>query len=445
MEAASKNIQKVPKIVTQIGGAEKVRLVLAAIVVGAICGFLTFLLKYSINTLAGLLTSDLVAERMNLRFFIFPIFAIFLPSLYQYFIKQDLANGTSQLDKRVSNHRYRLGVKNIYRPLIGCFLTLAFGGSAGAEGPSAYSGSAVGNLVRRKFKLPPSASKILLACGAAAGTAGVFMAPVGGIFFTIEVLQMSFSFMSLTALTAASLTSFTIASFLSGFHWSLAFDFQAPFGPEMLLPIVIMSAICGVYSVYYNASRKFIGSHLSKIKNRWLKNLAAGVGLALLIFLMPSMFGEGYDGIAEVLRGEGARLFDYSMLYHLMLNRDNLLFGIALLILMKGMAVSATNNGGGIAGEFAPTLFVGALCGFLFVEVCNRFLGASLPYEQFALVGMAAVMGGAKRAPLMATFLVGEFTLTYNYIPFYLIATGVSIVVAHYIRKHCMCRQKSKI
>ncbi len=412
--------------------SEKSRLITAAILIGAICGTLTFFLKSLISLTVNLVRTHLSVDGFNFRFLIVPLVGILLASAYQQWIKTDLSHGTTQLQNRIKLHHYGLKSKTIFTSLIGCYLTIGFGGSAGAEGPSVVSGAAVGNWIRKKLNLSPSSTKILLACGAGAGTAGIFMAPVGGFLFTIEVLQMSFSFLSMTAILAASLTSFTVGCFLCDFDWTMAFRlYQSPsFGGGMVFPILLMSALCGLYCLYYNKSRAFTTTRLHAISNVWKRNLIAGGSLAIMIFFMPAIFGEGYDVIDAVISGNEHSIFQFSPLHILTQNHIWLLIGVTVILIIKGFAVAATNSGGGAAGEFAPTLFAGALFGYLYASLFDTLLGIHIPFQQFTLMGMAAIMGGAMRAPLMATFLTAEFTLTYNYIPFYLVASSISHLMA---------------
>ena len=130
---------------------------------------------------------------------------------------------------------------------------------------------------------------------------------------------------------------------------------------------------------------------------------AGGAILALLVFLFPVLYGEGYGTVGKVINGDFSTLLNDSLLPDVADSGVTVLFtGGALLV--KCFATSATNNGGGVSGDFAPTLFAGCMGGFFFASLLNGLFGLHLPEASFAYFAMAGVMAGAIRAPLMAIF-----------------------------------------
>lgn len=420
-----KLIQRIP---------ENARLIAGAVFTGILAGIITTLLKKGIALVSNSLTEKLDPLSASIWFLVLPIVAILSGYLWQRIVKQNLAHSTDQLQQRATSNNYNFKISQIFTPIIGCMLTIGCGASAGAEGPSAFSGAAGGNWAARVLKLSPDNVAILFGAGAAAGIAGIFKAPIGGILFTFEILGMGFSAVGFAAIVTAALTAFVTAFILSGFAWNLTLDIRQVFDLSQLWWIILMGVACGAYCIYYRHTNKLASSYLSRIRNRWLAALICGLMLGVSILLFPMLFGEGYTIVSDLANGKHISLIEYTFFYNLADNspqRSNLIvmLAIASVLAIKGFAVGATNSGGGVAGEFAPTLFAGALAGALFAMIMN-LLGIHLQTDSFALIGAAAVMAGAVRAPLMAIFIGAEISDRYELIlPFILACAGSYIVV----------------
>ena len=156
---------------------------------------------------------------------------------------------------------------------------------------------------------------------------------------------------------------------------------------------------------------------IAKMKSPWAKFAFGSVILSGLIFCFPPLYGEGYEAITEMLKGDPSTLFDGSVFYSFKDNVWFVLLFVLLIILTKVFATSATNGGGGVGGTFAPSLYVGCMTGFFFAFLINTigiFPGVELSCKNFALMGMAGVMSGVMHAPLMAIFLTAEMTGGYQ-------------------------------
>lgn len=411
------------------------RVVAAAVVAGVIAGLATFGLKSCMGWLSAYWMADMSYDTGNFRYLFMPLAGILLAVLYQKLIKEDLAHGTLQIKHRLANGQYDFKRNHMISPLVGCLMTVGFGGSAGAEGPSAFSGAAIGDRISRWFHLSPGATRILFGCGAAAGIAGIFKSPVGGIFFAIEVLRMELSVLGLVAVTCACLSAFSVAYILSGFTWNVTLVTQQQFIPAHIGWIVLLGILCGFYSIYYSYTQKQATLFFSRISNVWAKAIISGTGLGLVIFLLPSMFGEGYDVVAKVVNGIKTPLLEYSAFYSDAWRLPVLLVGIGAVLILKGAAVGATNSGGGVAGEFAPTIFAGCLFGYLFALAANACFDVGLTPENFALIGTAAVMAGTIKAPLMAIFIAAEISDRYNFILAFIAAALFSYLVVEFFSR----------
>ncbi len=396
--------------------SEKAFVFLLASLVGLLAGTGAFVLKRLVAGVSHFLTSHFHPDSANWWLLVIPLAGIVLTGIFcRYIMRARLANGVRQLMKNLADKIYTLKGYLTFAPILASTLTLGFGGSAGSEGPIAYTGAAIGSNVARIFRLPPRLMMIMVGCGAGAGIAGIFKSPLGGALFTLEVLRMPMDTLSVMVLMVTVVIASMTSYILSGCTLDIPLDQSLAFEPRLLPYVVALGLFCGFYSLYYSYVMKKIGILLGFIGNPWLRNLAGGSLLAVLVFVFPSLYGEGYGVVGKVINGNFSGLVSDSFFA-----ADG--GGSMLLILvsfgtlmMKCFATSATNNGGGVSGDFAPTLFAGCLAGFFFASLLNALFGLGLPVAHFAFYGMAGVMAGAIRAPLMAMFLTCEMGAAYSY------------------------------
>ena len=313
----------------------------------------------------------------------------------------------------------------MYASLIASSITIGFGGSVGAEGPIVYTGAAIGSNVGQAFRLGPKVLMILVGCGAAAGIAGIFRAPIAGMLFTLEVLMIDLTGMTVMPLLVSSIAGATVAYVLEGYNAEFFFSQSEAFMTSRIPYTIILGVVCGMMSFYFTKVMFMMESMFSRIKSQWVRIVVGGSLIACLVFLFPPLYGEGYGAINFLLTGEQGKVVDGTFFYF---DRDNVWF-LALFIgaiaLMKALATSATNGAGGVGGTFAPSLFVGALTGFLFAFILNNIdPSLNLSQKNFTLMGMAGVMSGVMHAPLMAIFLTAEMTGGYDlFLPLLIVST----------------------
>lgn len=390
--------------------------ILLALAVGVICGFAAQLLKFLIGTISHLLTSGVSITQANYLYLVWPVVGILLCSVFvKYVVKDNISHGVTRVLYAISRRKSRLKKHNIYAPLIASSVTIGFGGSVGAEGPIVFTGSAIGSNIGQAFRLSPKILMILVGCGAAAGIAGVFRAPIAGMLFTLEVLMLDLSGATVMPLLISSISGATVAYVLEGYNSEFFFAQAEPYATSKIPYTILLGIFTGFVSLYFTRWCFRMESLFGYIKKRWVKILLGGSLLASFIFLFPPLYGEGYEAINRLLEGDVRSVVDGSFFY---IDRDNvwvIAMVIAAIVLTKVFATSATNGAGGVGGTFAPSLFVGALAGFLFAYVMNN-LGFTihLSEQNFALMGMAGVMAGVMHAPLMAIFLTAEMTGGYN-------------------------------
>lgn len=382
-------------------------------VAGFFAGLSAFLLKRSVEWMTTLM-EQFKQGKPDFFLLMIPIAGIFIAViLCRYVFKVDAAHGVRQLMKGFKKNIYTVNSKIVYSPLIASIITLGFGGSAGSEGPIAFTGAAIGSNLGKTFRLSPDFLRIMVGCGAGAGIAGIFKAPIAGVLFTIEVLRLPLSTVPVIALVASCLTAALTSYVFSGCTIDMTVMQLAPFDPAILPPVLALGVFCGCYSLYYTYAMKKLEGWLGKISNVWLKALVGGALLSVLVFLFPSLYGEGYDTIGQIVNGDAHGLLHGTFFFGLAGNIWALILSALAIVLVKCIATSATNNSGGVAGDFAPTLFAGCVAGAFFVLLADKLFGLHFSMAEFALFGMAGVMAGAIRAPLLAIFLVMEMTASY--------------------------------
>ena len=398
---------------------------LLAAAIGFATGFACVILKYLIKTVSSA-TTDLVTDGHRLLFTILPVVGLGLTTLFcRKIIGRNLSRGTDRLISFLKQGGYILNKDLLIGPIIANTLTLGFGGSAGAEGPIATTGSAIGNSFGRVFGLTPDQLRMMIGCGAGAGIAAIFKAPVGGMLFTLEILRLPFTTSTVLALLLSCLASAMTCYICTGFTFDVFLASAPMFDADNYIALAVFGLAAGIYSLYYVHAVRWAGRFFGKIGNIWIKVLAGGLSLGILLYFFPALYGEGYGVMDKMLNGDIGALYSQSPF------REPDFWAIAAIIagllLTKAVAVGITTYVG-VAGDFAPTLFAGSLAGLLFASVANS-LGCDLPVGDFALIGMCAVFAGVIRAPFMAMFLTPEMTGNFTLFLPMVIASALSYAI----------------
>lgn len=405
---------------------EKTFLIILALVVGLLCGFAALLLKYLIHTISHTLTAHLSMTSANWPYLVLPMLGIIIVTLYvRYVVKDNISHGVTKVLYAISQRKSRLKRHNMYTSVVASSITIGFGGSVGAEGPIVYTGAAIGSNVGQAFRLSPRILMLLVGCGAAAGIAGIFRAPIAGMLFTLEVLMIDLTGTTVMPLLISSISAAMVAYIFEGYSAEFFFTQSEEFFTGKIPYVILLGIFCGFISLYFTRMIGFMEGMFRRVNKAVYKIAIGGVLLAVLIFLFPPLYGEGYGAINCLLDGDSSSIVDGSFFY---VDRDSVWFiavYIGLIVLTKVFATAATNGAGGVGGTFAPSLYVGAMAGFLFAYVLNHLdMGIVVSNKNFALIGMAGVMAGVMHAPLMAIFLTAEMTGGYNlFLPLLIVST----------------------
>lgn len=404
---------------------EKTFVIFLSLIVGVLGGFAALILKSLIHLISSVLTSHLDVTEGNYLFFIYPVVGILITVLFvRYVVRDNISHGVTRVLYAISQNKSRLKKHNMYSSMLASSITIGFGGSVGAEGPIVFTGAAIGSNLGSWMRMSPRVLMILVGCGAAAGIAGIFKAPIAGMLFTLEVLMIDLTTVSVMPLLIASITGATIAYTFTGYDVEFFFIQSEPFVTSRIPFAILLGVFTGLVSLYFTRVMNMMENYFGSISNRWLKLAIGGALLSCLIFIFPPLYGEGYGSIVSLLDGNVGGILDGSMFYA---DRDNVWFiltFVALIILTKVFATSATNGSGGVGGTFAPSLYVGCMAGFFFASLINHVFDLDLSVKNFALMGMSGVMSGVMHAPLMAIFLTAELTGGYElFLPLLIVST----------------------
>lgn len=415
-------------------------MIILSFAIGFFASVAAFVLHWIIKQIQMLLTTGFTSTSYNWLYLLFPIVGIYLTSLFiKHVVKDNISHGITRVLYAISSKNSHLKSHNCWSSVIASAITIGFGGSVGAEAPIVLTGSAIGSNLGQLFKLDKRSLMVLVGCGAAAAIAGIFKAPIAGLVFTLEVLMVDLSMASLLPILVSCVTATCFSYIFVGDSSLFTFNLDNAWLLERVPSNLLLGVFCGVVSLYFMRTMTACEDGFAKLSKRpYLKLLVGGALLSTLIFLFPSLYGEGYAAIDILLNGKTEADWNAVMNNSLFYGNGHLLVVyIGLVIVTKVFATSATNGGGGCGGTFAPSLFIGGFSGFFFARLWNMYeVGPYAPEKNFALLGMAGVMAGVMHAPLTGIFLIAELTGGYQLFMPLIIVSVVSTLTISIFEPH---------
>ena len=410
-------------------------IIILSLIIGVLAGVAAFLMKSFIHLVQNFVVG-LTDNSVNFWYLGMPMLGIFLAAIFvKYIVKDDISHGITKILYAISQHKAIIKLHNTWSSIVASSLTIGFGGSVGPEAPMVLTGAAIGSNLGRYLKLDQKTLMLLVGCGASGAIAGIFKAPIAGVMFTLEVLMLDLTMASISPLIISAVAGAAVAYFLTG---DLAIFYTQDFEPFELSRIpshIILGVVCGLMSLYFVRTTHWFETVYKKINNFWIRLLIGGVSLGVLIFFFPPLYGEGYDSITSLLKGDFESLFSQSLLFDYRDTPWAIISFIGLIALIKIFASVLTNGSGGTGGLFAPSLFVGSLTGFL-VAFVLRLLGVEVPLTNFAFAGMAGIMSGVMHAPLTGIFLIAELTGGYSLFMTLMIVSVISYLTIIIFEPH---------
>jgi chloride channel protein, CIC family len=414
--------------------SERQFFILSSILVGLTAGLAAVLLKSLVHFIYHSVTRDYSLPFQISIYLLLPFIGLLLSVLYiQKFHKDTFEKGTAFVLYAITRRSSLMAPFHMIVHIITSAITIGFGGSSGLEAPIATTGSAIGSNYARTYRLNYRQRTLLLSCGASAGIAAAFNAPIAGVLFAIEILLLDISATAFIPLIIAAATGALCSNIILQDGILLSFKTQIPFDFHNVPYYLGLGIFAGLMSIYHSRTFLKLDAWFGKRKSPYTKVVIGGGLLAGLILLFPPLFGEGYTSVIALSEQNTEVLFRTSLLKDFITNEWFVLFFIGAIMLAKTIAVGATISSGGNGGNFAPSLMTGAFLGFFFSRLVNLSEIGKIPESNFTLVAMAGVMSGVLHAPLTAIFLIAEITGGYGLMIPLMLVSSISYTVAKYI------------
>jgi CIC family chloride channel protein len=355
------------------------------------------------------------------------------------FLGGTIEKGTSQILYAVAKKASIIPKKQMYAQIVTSSLTVGLGGSAGLESPIVITGAAFGSNYAQKYKLNYKDRTLLIGCGVAAGIAAAFNAPIAGVLFAIEVLLVDVSISAFTPIMIAAATGALVSAIALDETILLNFTSRQTFNYHNIPYYILLGTCTGFVAVFYARNFQRTEHFFSHIRFSPYKKALFGASiLALLIFIFPTLFGEGYESIRTLSDKDPSELLENTLFRGFRDNSWALLAFVGCSFMLKAFATGITLGSGGNGGNFAPSLFLGSYVGFFFSKLLNLTGLTNLPISNFTMVGMAGILSGLFHAPLTAIFLIAEITGGYGLMIPLMIVSSISFAISKRFEVHSL-------
>ncbi|PKP28803.1 MAG: chloride channel protein [Bacteroidetes bacterium HGW-Bacteroidetes-18] len=421
---------------------------IASAVIGFLAGLGAVILKNLTHLIQNLLEGEFIKQMHQAFYFIFPIIGLLIVYLFiKYVVRKKVGHGIPSTLYAISRQKGIMPRHQMWASLISAPLTVGFGGSVGLEGPTVATGAALGSNFARFFHLNQTTRTLLIGAAAAGAMSSIFKAPIAAIVFAVEIFSLELTLASMIPLLLASITAVLTSYFFFGDDVLLHFNLDDKFVLNDVLFYVLLGITSAATSIYFSKVYFAISDFFKKFASPYKRLLIGGLLLGVIIYFIPPLFGEGYETINNVLRGNVIEVVNNNRFQIPADTTLVIIIFLAGLIMFKIVATSFTFGAGGIGGVFAPTLFTGSVTGYVFASFINysNLFSHQLSLTNFAMVGMAGLMAGILQAPLTAIFLIAEITGGYElFIPLMIVASISFIVSKKYIPHNIYASELAK-
>jgi len=326
---------------------------------------------------------------------------LFIGLICKYFPNAVKENGVHQVMYAVALNDGKVRKRTIASCAVTSSITIGSGGSAGREGPTVQIGAAVGSTIGQLLHLSTERMRVLVGCGAAAGIAASFNAPLAGVLFALEIILGDFTIHTFSPIIIASVIGTVTGRALEGNEVTFNVPVHELVHPTEIIFYLALGMLCGIVARLFTFMYFYIQQVFEeKLKTADIyKPAIGGLIVGMISIFMPQILGNGYDVMEQALTGQ-------------------MFWGLAfLLVFMKIICTSITLGSGGMGGVFAPSLFIGAMVGTAFgSSVHFIFPTLSASAETYSVVGMGAVAGAVMQAPLTNILMLFELTNDYTLI-----------------------------
>ncbi|MFA5667877.1 MAG: chloride channel protein [Balneolaceae bacterium] len=410
-------------------------ILILSVIVGFVTGLAAVFLKYSTHLIQEFVSSGHLTKLYNPYYFVFPIVGILITVLIKKMFKSKVGEGIPSALYAISRKGGYLSPSKMYSSIVTSIFTVGFGGSVGLEGPTISTGSAIGSNLGRMMHIDYKSRILLMGCASAGALASIYNAPLAAIIFTIEILSLDLTMRSMIPLLLSSAAGALTSILMQGNDYMLHYAHDMPLVLKDIPFYVLLGIGTAFVSVYFTAIYEYTERKFEKFKNWYTKVLIGGSVLGLIIFLLPTLYGEGYEIVNLLLDGDFSSITEVGPFKNLASSTSILLILLAI-VLFKPIATSVTLKAGGVGGLFAPSIFLGAIFGFLFSGTINTLGWVELSSGNFALAGMAGLLAGLLHAPLTAIFMIAELTGGYQLFLPLMIVSAISYAISKHIKPY---------
>ncbi|MFH1125054.1 MAG: chloride channel protein [Pseudomonadota bacterium] len=340
------------------------------------------------------------------------------PLIY-FFAREAKGHGVPEVMESVALRSGIIRKRVVIVKTMASAISIGTGGSVGREGPIVQIGSAIGSSIGQLLRVSADRIRTLVGCGAAAGIAATFNAPIAGAMFALEIILGDFGLATFSPIVISSVTATAVSRhFLGNFPAFQVPSYQLVSAWELPL-YVLLGLFCSLVAVTFTTTLYKVEDLFDRVRfPEYLKAVGGGLMLGLMALLFPHILGVGYPAINLALLGK--------LSWAVML----------LLVVFKIMATSITIGSGGSGGIFAPSLFLGSMTGGFFGTVVHSLLpGITASVGAYSIVGMAGVVSGTTHGPMSAILILFEMTGNYRIILPLMIACIVSSVASGQLLK----------
>lgn len=402
--------------------SEHTFMLLVSIVIGVLAGYGAILIRamiYGFSALSfpgeGNFLENILQTHWYLVLLLPAIGGLIVGPLIHFFAPEAKGTGVPEVMLALFTKGGKIRTRVVAIKALVSSITIGTGGSVGREGPIIQIGAAIGSTVGQFFRISGSRIKTLVGCGAAAGIAAAFNAPIAGVLFAVEIILMDFAVSQFSPIVISSVVATVISHYFQGNFVAFQLPPYQMGSPVELWFYAILGICCGIISslfikTIFSIDKIFVrGIKLPA----YLKPTVGGLMVGCIALFYPQIMGVGYESINLALHG--------SML-------GKLAF---LLIFMKIIATSVTLGGGSSGGIFAPSLFIGAMVGCSFgILIHSHFPDTVSTPGSYALVAMGGLVAGTTRAPITAIIMIFELTNTYDVILPLMITCIISAILS---------------
>ena len=397
-------------------------MIIIAIIIGVLAGFAAIGIRFLIEEISalsfageGTLLDNIISAPWYIKILVPVIGAMIVGPLIYFFAPEAKGHGVPEVMQAILLKGGKIRPRVAIVKAIASAITIGTGGSVGREGPIIQIGASLGSTVGQFFKIPSKRLKTLVGCGAAAGIAAAFNAPIAGALFAVEIILMDFAVAQFSPIVISAVMATVISHHFEGNLATFVIDQYKYVSPYEIGFYFILGALAGVVSYLFIKILYYFEDYFDNKLNipEYSKPIIGGLGIGMIALIFPQVMGVGYDSINNALHG--------NMVWHIAL----------VLVFVKVFATSLTLGSGGSGGIFAPSLFIGAMLGYAFGDFVHfTFPDITAEPGAYALVAMGGLVAGTTRAPITAIIIVFELTNDYNIILPLMITCIISTILS---------------